>query len=93
MDVKEVIQKLAEREFGVMVADIDFWGTLEGEDMMGELALNPGLSEDEIYERLDRIHREATQQGWRVMLDWVWDSDQHPVMSGTKTGTTRKQIH
>ncbi len=84
MDVKEVIKKLAEREFGNMVVNIDFWGPLDGEDMMGELALNPALSEDEVYERLDRIDREASQQGWRVALDWVWNGASSPADSESK---------
>jgi len=71
MDVRSAIRELAEREFGDRIADVDFWGPLEGEDMMGELVLKPGLTDDEIYERLDRIYRSAGDKGWRVLLDWV----------------------
>ena len=71
MELKEYIIQLAKQQFGDFLAGVDFWGPIEGDDMMGELILSTELDDDEVLEKLHSIHRQTREHVWRVTLGWV----------------------
>ncbi|MBC8233526.1 hypothetical protein H8E77_28590 [bacterium] len=73
MDVKEYVWDLAKKEFGEILVDIDFWGPLEGEDMMGEFVLAQYIDDDEFMKKLIAIDNKAKDAGWRICFDYTVD--------------------
>ena len=71
MDVKECVWELAKNEFGEILVDIDFWGPLEGEDMMGEFVLAQYIDDDEFMKKLIAIDNKAKDAGWRICFDYT----------------------
>ena len=74
MDVKECVWELAKKEFGENLMDIDFWGPLEGEDMMGEFVLAQNIDDNEFMKKLIVIDNKAKDAGWRICFDYTVNS-------------------
>lgn len=79
MDVKECLWELGREHLGELLVDIDFFGPLEGEDMIGEFVVRDSVTPENLDERVDLISTAAEKQGWRVCLAWVMDGRPSPA--------------
>lgn len=74
MDLKTYLSELAQQQFGEHLVGVDFWGPIDGDDMMGELILNTDLDIDQVLPLLHTIHQKIKDRGWHVTLGWIVDN-------------------